>query len=372
MSSSTSLNDSTAPDLRVAIPMLTLVPGSMGGGETYARGLMQGLEDFPKIKATTFVGPQAQGFSAKIDEVVCPEMAGGASNKDKILTLFKGLIHHSKLRRRIDGNDVYHVPFAVALPRPRKSMPMVQTLCDVQHRDLPHLFSRVEKIYRRFFYERTARKADALITISDFAKQTIIDHLGVSPEKIFTAYLAVETEAFIPNLGDRGDFIMYPARGWAHKNHAKLFEAMKILKKSHPDLTLVLTGGGLDELSPPDNVEVRGLVSFEELKDLYRTAKCMVFPSLYEGFGLPPLEAMASGCPVASSKSGALPEVVGDAAVLFDAESAESIAQGILEATERGAELQAKGLDRVKEFTWERCAAAHDAAYKFALNQRNQ
>ncbi|POC80821.1 glycosyl transferase family 1, partial [Vibrio vulnificus] len=103
---------------------------------------------------------------------------------------------------------------------------------------------------------------------------------------------------------------MYPARGWAHKNHAKLFEAMKILKKSHPDLTLVLTGGGLDELSPPDNVEVRGLVSFEELKDLYRTAKCMVFPSLYEGFGLPPLEAMASGCPVASSKSGALPEVV--------------------------------------------------------------
>lgn len=372
MSSNTFTESPDTAEISIAIPMLTLVPGTMGGGETYARGLMQGLELFPKIRATTFVGPQAKGFSGPIDEVVCPEINGGGGSKEKILTLLKGLIHGPKLRRRVEGYDVYHVPFAVALPRPHSSMPMVQTLCDVQHRDLPQLFSRVEKIYRRFFYEKTARKADAVITISDFAKQTIIDHLGIAPEKIFTAYLAVDTESFTPSLGSRSNFIMYPARGWTHKNHSRLFEAMTILKESHPDLTLVLTGGGLDQLAPPENVEVRGLVSFEELKELYRTAKCMVFPSLYEGFGLPPLEAMASGCPVASSKSGSLPEVVGDAAVLFDAESPQSIAQGILEAIDRTSELQAKGLERVKEFTWERCAEAHDRAYRYALEQHER
>lgn len=358
--------------LKVGIPMLTLVPGGMGGGETYARGLLTGLEELSTVDATTFVGTQAAGFSGKVREVMIPEIASSGSSKDRILTIAKSAFRRKRLLSRMAGNDVLHFPFAVALPRPAKSTAMVQTLCDVQHRDLPHLFSRVEKLYRRFFYERTARSADAVVTISHFAKQTIVDHLGVDPTKIFVAHLAVDAQLFTPNLGQRQNHIIYPARGWAHKNHDRLFDAMRILYKSNPELTLVLTGGGLESMTDtPANVQVRGLVDLEALQELYRTAKCMVFPSLYEGFGLPPLEAMASGCPVASSTAGSLPEVVGDAAVLFDPESPAAIAAAILEAIERTDELQAKGLNQVKKFTWERCAEAHATAYRAALTHRD-
>ena len=131
--------------------------------------------------------------------------------------------------------------------------------------------------------------------------------------------------------------MLYPARGWKHKNHARLIDAMRLVRSRHPEMRLVLTGGGLDALGElPDWVDRRGLVSDEELRDLYRRAGVLAFPSLYEGFGLPPLEAMASGCPVAASDAGSLPEVVGRYAVLFDPLSPESIAGGIEEAMADG------------------------------------
>lgn len=353
--------------------MLTLVPGGMGGGETYARGLLRGLASIRDVAATAFVSNAAAGFSDPIPEVVCPEIAGGGSARERISTLVAGLLKRKSLIARMGGNDVFHVPFAVNVPRPSGSVATVQTLCDVQHRDLPHLFSRVERLYRRVFYERTARKADAVVTISEFAKRTIVEHLKISPDKIFTAHLAVDTDQFTPNLGERENFVFYPARGWAHKNHAVLFDAMRLLQDERPELRLVLTGGGLDHLiDVPENVEVKGLVPFPELLELYRKAKCLVFPSLYEGFGLPPLEAMASGCPVASSTAGSLPEVCGDAAVMFDPHSPRAIADGILEAIDRASELQIKGFQQVDRFTWEKCAEAHEAAYRYAARQHAQ
>lgn len=353
--------------------MLTLVPGGMGGGETYARGLLRGLTSIRGVAATTFVSSTAAGFSDPIPEVVCPEIAGGGSAKERIITLVAGLLKRKSLIARMGGNDVFHVPFAVNVPIPPRSVATVQTLCDVQHRDLPHLFSSVERLYRRVFYERTARKADAVVTISEFAKRTIVENLKISPEKIFTAHLAVDADQFTPNLGERENFVFYPARGWAHKNHAVLFDAMRLLQDERPELRLVLTGGGLDHLiDVPENVEVKGLVPFPELLELYRKAKCLVFPSLYEGFGLPPLEAMASGCPVASSTAGSLPEVCGDAAVMFDPHSPRAIADGILEAIARSSELQNKGFQQVKKFTWEKCAEAHEAAYRYAARQHAQ
>jgi glycosyltransferase involved in cell wall biosynthesis len=146
---------------------------------------------------------------------------------------------------------------------------------------------------------------------------------------------------------------------------------MELLSVSNPELRLVLTGGALDTLTNvPANVEVRGLVPLPELRELYRTAACMVFPSLYEGFGLPPLEAMASGCPVASSTAGSLPEIVGDAAVVFDPTDPEAIASAIRTAIAKTEELQTLGLSQVRKFTWEHCANVHEQAYRYALEQR--
>jgi len=111
-------------------------------------------------------------------------------------------------------------------------------------------------------------------------------------------------------------------------------------------------------------VDLKGLVSYDELKALYRSAAVLAFPSLYEGFGLPPLEAMASGCPVAASDAGSIPEVCGEAAVLFKALDVKSIASGIIEAIDRRDELTSRGAHQVQKFTWERCRDVHLAVYR--------
>ena len=101
------------------------------------------------------------------------------------------------------------------------------------------------------YYEGAARRADAVITISEFARQRMVELLGLDPAKIHVAHLAVDADAFTPFTGEREPFVLYPARGWPHKNHARLVEAMAIVRTSHPELRLVLTGGGLDALGDP-------------------------------------------------------------------------------------------------------------------------
>ena len=118
---------------------------------------------------------------------------------------------------------------------------------------------------------------------------------------------------------------------------------------------------------PVYDIESLGRVPADELAALYRRAAALVFPSLYEGFGQPPLEAMACGCPVACSSRGSLPEVVGDAARLFDPESPEAIAAAVRDVLAAPEEWRAKGLARAAGFTWEACARAHDAVYRELL-----
>ena len=352
-------------DLRVALPMLTLVPGGMGGSETYARELGRELAVVAGLKVTAMVSRAGCGVAEGPDERVVPQFAGGGSTLDRMRTLAQGRRHRSALHHLLADADVVHYPFSVPVPRPPRRTPCVVTLHDVQHRDMPHLFSRVERLYRTVFYDRAAQRADRVVTISQFSKDRAVAHLGLDPERVHVAHLGVNTSDFRANLGPREQFVLYPARGWAHKNHRRLVEAMGLVRRDHPDLHLVLTGGGLESIGEtPTWVHKRGLVSQGELLDLNRRASCLAFPSLYEGFGLPPLEAMASGCPVAAAAAGSLPEVCGDAAVLFDPEDPRAIAHGIRETLAHGPQLTGRGLDRVKQFTWKACANAHVRVYR--------
>ena len=353
--------------LDVALAMLTLVPGGMGGSETYARALTRELANVDGLSATAFVPSNAAGFSEGVPERVISAVTTGGTTRERLGAVVSANLHARSIRSAFGGADVVHYPFTVPAPTPGRGRALVQSLLDVQHLDLPHLFGRAELLYRRRFYEGAARKADAVITISEFAKRRMVELLGISPERIHVAHLGVDTAQFVPNLGEREDFVFYPARGWAHKNHARLFEAMELVRRERPGMRLVLTGGGLDTLGElPDWVDRKGLVSTGELHSLYRSAQVMAFPSLYEGFGLPPLEAMASGCPVAASDAGSIPEVCGEAAVLFDPLDPEAIAAGILEAIRRGPELSVGGVPHAAAFTWAKCRDAHLAAYRVA------
>jgi glycosyltransferase involved in cell wall biosynthesis len=347
--------------------MLTLVPGAMGGSETYAQALIHELAGASEVNAIAYVAEIGAGFSQGVPERVVPGVEGGASTRARLTTLLQAARRRHAIRASWADAAVVHYPFTAPVPLPAASAGVVVTLLDVQHLDLPGLFSRAERLYRRCLYDAAARRADVVVTISEFAKSRIVATLGIAPERIVVAPLGVDATEFEPNLGPREKLLLYPARGWPHKNHAALFEAFAFLRAEDPELRLVLTGGALDGLRPlPAGVELRGLVGRSELRELYRSAAALVFPSLYEGFGLPPLEAMASGCPVAASNAGALPEICGDAAVLFDARRPEAIAAGVREALARAGELRERGLARARAFTWAACADAHVRAYRQA------
>jgi glycosyltransferase involved in cell wall biosynthesis len=283
-----------------------------------------------------------------------------------------------------EGLDLVHYP--VTVPIPATETPRVVTVHDLQHHDLPGFFSRAERRYRRWAYDGAARAADVVVTTSDYTRGRLIELLGIAPSRVEAVPHGVDHERFRPEPSEsdsrllaRHDlpesFVYYPANLWPHKNHARLIEAMAQV----PDLGLVMTGqdyGRLDELRSAvrrlrleGRVRHLGHVAPDVVPALMRSALALVFPSLYEGFGAPPLEAMACGCPVAASDRTSIPEVCGDAALLFDPESAESIA-GALEQLRSQEELRERlrsaGLERARLYSWEAAAARHTAIYERA------
>jgi glycosyltransferase involved in cell wall biosynthesis len=193
-----------------------------------------------------------------------------------------------------------------------------------------------------------------VIAISEHARETLIERLSLDPARVRTIHLGVDLERFSPSEDEREAFLLYPANRWPHKNHGTLFRALELL----PEHRLVLTGSGGEA---PARVEALGRVPQEELVSLYRRAAAVVFPSLYEGFGQPVLEALACGCPVACSDLPALREVAGDAAEYFDPLEPESIADATRRAIARGG---ASGPERAARFTWDECARRHDDVYR--------
>jgi glycosyltransferase involved in cell wall biosynthesis len=257
---------------------------------------------------------------------------------------------------------VLHFPLTVTIPR-GTGVPVATTVHDLQHELLPRFFSRAELAYRRVAYRAAVRGSRLVITVSEHVKETIVERLGVAPERVRVIHLGMDLERLRPGQDGREQFLLYPANSWPHKNHMQLLEAFALVRRERPDLRLVLTGSGLERLPAAAGVEVRGHVPSEELVRLYQTAAALVFPSLYEGFGLPPLEAMACGLPVSAARAGALPEICGDAARYFDPTNPEEMAAVILEVLTDDGSLAKRGLVRVGAFTWDECARRHDDVY---------
>jgi glycosyltransferase involved in cell wall biosynthesis len=271
------------------------------------------------------------------------------------------------------GIDLVHYPVTVPVPRVDGTRTVV-TLLDVQHHELPDMFSRAERWQRSWAYDAAARRADRVLTISEHARRGIIEHVGVAPERIDVIALGVDHTRFDPEgsppLGLPERYVVYPANMWPHKNHERLLAAFA--QVDDPTLHLVLTGqtyGREHLLAGRERVRHLGHIPAADVPAVYRGALALVFPSLFEGFGLPPLEAMACGTPVAASDVGAVAEVCGEAALAFDPHEVGSIVAAIERVTQDEplrAELRVAGIARAARFTWQATAAAHLRAYERA------
>ena len=274
--------------------------------------------------------------------------------------------------------DLFHAPHYVVSPFTTR--PFVVTIHDCIHLRFPqYLPNRAALHYARVMMKMSARRSRRILTVSQASKNDILHYLGVPADKVEVIYNALDERlALVPTAEDvdrvrqrfqlTSPFILYAGNIKPHKNVDRLIEAFSIMRRRGiEDVKLLIIG---DEISKYPNlrrlvhrfqlhqhVRFLGFVPDATLAVLYRLASVFVFPSLYEGFGLPPLEAMASGTPVVTSNISSLPEVVGDAALLIDPMDAWAIADAIsrlLREPELRADLVHRGFERVKAFSWER------------------
>jgi glycosyltransferase involved in cell wall biosynthesis len=344
----------------VGIALLTLVPGRMGGSETHVRELVRALARVGTLDYRVLAPPLAPDAGAPLPTEVVADYGTATSTPARLIAMTREALRSG----RFADADVVHYPLTIALPRVRART--VVTLHDAQHLDLPRMFPRSERAFRTAVWHRSLRSADRVIALSEFVRRRALDRLDLDAARVQVVYSGVDHARFQRSDEEREQFLLYPARPWPHKNHARLYEAFALLRRERPELRLVLTGGG-NFGSVPDGVELHGLVSDDELASLYRRAAALVFPSLYEGFGQPPLEAMASGCPVACSDAAALPEIVGDAASLFDPYGPGSIADGVREVLDDPEPWRERGLARAAQFSWDATARATEAVYRELL-----
>ena len=239
--------------------------------------------------------------------------------------------------------------------------------------DVIHLmdksFNKKQYIYFKYVLKIAAKRALKIIVPSQFTKTQILKYYNTADDKVIVTHLGIQ-QLFKEQIGKDGakkeKYILYVGRIAETKNTGNLLEAFRSIKDKI-DYKLVVAGNGnkrfIDELKYKglinNRVELRSDLKIQNLLELYKKAALFVFPSLYEGFGLPPLEAMACGCPVVVSDTTSLPEVCGDAAVYVDPTDIKSIADGILKVLgddKLREEMVKKGYLWAKGFTWEKTA----------------
>jgi glycosyltransferase involved in cell wall biosynthesis len=263
------------------------------------------------------------------------------------------------LPRRARGLDVLHCPtfrgpFHCAVP-------VVVTVHDLAVLRHPGMFNKWSRRYSRLAVPRVAQGARSLIAVSEFTRRELVELLRVPGDKIRVIPNAVGAPFGPDGPKAEGDYVLAVGTLEPRKNLARAVEAAR---RVGVELRVVGARGW-------GGVEVPGAtwlgeVSDEELAALYRGARIVVYPSLYEGFGIPVLEAMACGTPVVTSAGGATEEVAGGAAVLVDPLDPASIAAGIEQAASRRPELVALGLEHARGFTWDRVAAETREVYEEA------
>jgi glycosyltransferase involved in cell wall biosynthesis len=382
--------------LRAVIDLRWMRPGVAGGIENLSRSFLNTLIALDGVNAYTVLVPAEvrYDFDTRSRANLALVAADGPRPylRKAALTLTRFL--HARLKVqywRTPEVDTLRLTRAfgadVALSIPGYIHPdllplrNVLVMPDIQHEYCPEFFTPHDLDERRRLYTASARRATHICAISEFTRQTVIERLGIPPERVSTAHLAADPvfhpesvwrqdgRRVLERYGlPRGEYLVFPGNTWPHKNHAGAIAALRALREGYGlDPLLVCTGSPKDAqgdlLATIQRADLGGRVRFlgycppTDMPALYEGAAALVFPSLFEGFGLPLLEAMWCDCPIVCSNTTSLPEIAGEAALLADPRAPEELADAlsrVLTDKELRRTLIARGQERVRAFSWTR------------------
>jgi glycosyltransferase involved in cell wall biosynthesis len=373
--------------VNVAVNLMWMVPGGVGGSEEYITRQLRVLIDEGHHRLTLFALP---GFADAHPDLAlrCRIVAAPVSGRRREVRVLVELLWLNWQLRRGRFDVVHHAGGTVPLGSPG---PVVLTLHDIQYLVYPKTFSALKLRYLQRAVPAAVNRAAVIATPSRFVANTLAVAFQVPAERLVVVLNALSGEAAALTSADElrstydlpGRIVLYPAITYQHKNHQTLLSAMQPLLVAEPTLRLVLLGGvGPSEanlhataarLGISNQLVRPGRIPAADRDGLYAMASLLAFPSRYEGFGIPVLEAMAAGCPVVASNATALPEAVGDAGILIDPDDiAEWTAaiRRVLEEPEVSADLRERGYRRAAAYTAQNTAAALHTAYTKAGDDR--
>lgn len=374
----------------VGVNLLWCVPGQVGGSEEYVTRALAPLHEVaPDVRAVLFVLPgfgRAHPRLADQYELVAAPLNG--RRRSLRVVAERTWLAREVARRRV---PLVHHAGGTAPPLARARADVVLSMHDIQYLAFPHYFTRLKLEWLRREVPAGLARARVITTPSEFVRGTLHTELGVAPERVQLvphglpsdfATGPVDEDALRARYHLPGPFLLYPAATYPHKNHLLLID---VLARLRPELQLVLTGGpglgeddvvrAINQRGLRDRVRRTGRVPDHDRDGLLRCADALVFPSRYEGFGAPVLEAMAVGTPVIAAAATALPEVLGlprpdPAGLLVDPDDGAGWADAIgrvLDDADLRARLIAAGHARAAELTDVQSARALAGAYGGAL-----